>query len=721
VKTVSAAAAMAILLATHNVHGAPSAGAIAVFHIRSVDTSRVPRAAVEKLSSELSERLAAEGEEVVPDASLGRLLEDLQRNSMSACYDESCQIEIGRGVAAQQVLQTRIVQYGTSECVLTSVLFDLRTETSDWSYSRALPCRWSAIREAVLDIPHQLVAGRKRRKKQATTIAVLPPKVGDKSLAPPIFVESFAHYFAILLAETEQFRVVPPSAVLKVLRERKLDSYSARYDETSQVAVGGALPAEAVVSSSIVKNGDVCSVSATFFDTSRISSTRAVSTRSSCRPYAIARSFTRIAEEVAGRPLGSHVEKRRPIRFNSIPPGARVVLDGEPACSSTPCVRDLEERVYTAEFLLDDHVPRRREFAVDDVREVTVELNSRYGYLTFLGGGGAGVAIDGTTVGTSPISNHKVRPGTHEFKIVGDCFEDAASSVHAEAGEHVVVRLETFRRTVKVNLVVTDSRTKVPLSGASLTADGRRIRFVDGTAHLPACTKRIDVERRGYRSRQIEFGSALTFNEQVVAPLEAKDWVEANSKWLLREEEMNLVESQIHRYYSRDIEVYGVRCRARGAVECAVFNGEELFMGCVLARDAAMDSPMGVTHCSAGGTVYFGDNVGSRRGFRACLLSRNQRYTPAGTRRVSIPCAKGGLVKISNDGHLVGCRLEQNLTIDRVHARAMDWVRFHDEGQFWFLKIPEARLIQGRFCEARATVYFEEDGRIRDCQVEYVD
>jgi hypothetical protein len=57
-----------------------------------------------------------------------RLVHDKAR-SFQACYDAACQIELGKALAAQESLSTRLFPAGDA-CVLTGVLYDLKTEVT---------------------------------------------------------------------------------------------------------------------------------------------------------------------------------------------------------------------------------------------------------------------------------------------------------------------------------------------------------------------------------------------------------------------------------------------------------------------------------------------------------------------------------------------------------------------------------------------------------------
>ncbi len=67
---------------------------------------------------------------VVPPEQLKKALSEKKRESYRECFDERCQIEIGREVAAQKTLATRIMQVG-QQCGIIATLYDLRLAASE--------------------------------------------------------------------------------------------------------------------------------------------------------------------------------------------------------------------------------------------------------------------------------------------------------------------------------------------------------------------------------------------------------------------------------------------------------------------------------------------------------------------------------------------------------------------------------------------------------------
>lgn len=146
---------------------------IAVFEIEDA-TGRLTAAELDQLTTYLTASLAkTKVYEVVPRASLREALRAEQAESFKACYDEACQIEIGRELAAQKALVTRIVQVGTA-CAVTSTLIDLTRATSE----RAATFKADCSADAVVD-------GLEGVVKELTDRGVPPPVVADVAPPPP--------------------------------------------------------------------------------------------------------------------------------------------------------------------------------------------------------------------------------------------------------------------------------------------------------------------------------------------------------------------------------------------------------------------------------------------------------------------------------------------------------------------------------------------------------
>jgi hypothetical protein len=92
---------------------------------------------------------------VVPRSQLRAQLTVEKRESYKTCYDESCQIELGKAVAAQKSLSTKILRVGKT-CALTAQLYDLRSEATERAAQVQSPCADEALLGGIKELVRQL-------------------------------------------------------------------------------------------------------------------------------------------------------------------------------------------------------------------------------------------------------------------------------------------------------------------------------------------------------------------------------------------------------------------------------------------------------------------------------------------------------------------------------------------------------------------------------------
>jgi hypothetical protein len=117
---------------------------VAVFTVQAKGITLAPDR-LERLSDYLASQIAAGARyRVVPRAQLQRRLKAQKRASYRKCIDQSCQIEIGKELAAQKTLSTEIIKLG-SKCVVTGTLYDLRTAATERAATHKGACGADAL------------------------------------------------------------------------------------------------------------------------------------------------------------------------------------------------------------------------------------------------------------------------------------------------------------------------------------------------------------------------------------------------------------------------------------------------------------------------------------------------------------------------------------------------------------------------------------------------
>jgi hypothetical protein len=94
------------------------------------------------------------GYRVVPREQLRARLADEKSGSFKKCFDESCQIELGKALAAQKTLSTQLLKVGT-RCMVVSNMFDLKTETSEKAASSETDCSENQLIDALRAVAQQ--------------------------------------------------------------------------------------------------------------------------------------------------------------------------------------------------------------------------------------------------------------------------------------------------------------------------------------------------------------------------------------------------------------------------------------------------------------------------------------------------------------------------------------------------------------------------------------
>lgn len=152
---------------------------LAVFELRDAESRLSPEQRTQ-LTRYLRVRLTERaGFPVVPEAQLKQALRLEQAESLAACYDEACQLEIGREVAAEKSLALELVS-AKDTCILTATLFDLVRATSERAASARSSCEAAALTAAIDELVERLAPGG-AEPARATVAAEEGPLAGTRA------------------------------------------------------------------------------------------------------------------------------------------------------------------------------------------------------------------------------------------------------------------------------------------------------------------------------------------------------------------------------------------------------------------------------------------------------------------------------------------------------------------------------------------------------------
>jgi hypothetical protein len=127
---------------------------IAVFDVEDA-AGRLKDKDLGQLTEYLATKLTEAGFRVVPRNQLRARLVEEKKEGFKKCYDETCQLELGKAVAAQKSLATKLLQVGES-CAVSATLYDLKTETTERAASARTNCSVNALMDGMEKIAGQL-------------------------------------------------------------------------------------------------------------------------------------------------------------------------------------------------------------------------------------------------------------------------------------------------------------------------------------------------------------------------------------------------------------------------------------------------------------------------------------------------------------------------------------------------------------------------------------
>jgi PEGA domain len=152
-RTLLSASLCSILLisAISTVADAASSAApiVAVFDIQATSVPSIKPETLQAMTDFLNAKLVASGRmRTVPRAQVKRRLSRLKVESYKECHDQACQIELGRELAANKSLSTKVHRAG-QRCALSLELYDLTNATTEAAHTELVECGEGPLYEAL--------------------------------------------------------------------------------------------------------------------------------------------------------------------------------------------------------------------------------------------------------------------------------------------------------------------------------------------------------------------------------------------------------------------------------------------------------------------------------------------------------------------------------------------------------------------------------------------
>ena len=103
----------------------------------------------------LAARMTECGYRIVPRDQIRKRIREQKVESYKECYDETCQVALGRELAAEKTMSTRVVRIADT-CQVTGMLYDLKQATTDKAATVEAQCTERKLLEATKQLASKL-------------------------------------------------------------------------------------------------------------------------------------------------------------------------------------------------------------------------------------------------------------------------------------------------------------------------------------------------------------------------------------------------------------------------------------------------------------------------------------------------------------------------------------------------------------------------------------
>jgi hypothetical protein len=203
-----------------------------------------------------------------------------------------------------------------------------------------------------------------------------------------------------------------------------------------------------------------------------------------------------IGEQSSSFSLGSSVQEEV-VRFESTPPGAVVLLNGDLLCSATPCRKRVEAGSYRVSMQMERYHPASQDVVVKSgMSAVAVSLKRKFARLTVTTKPpGLAILLNGKKVGESGLQSRELDPGAYELLVDERCYLRSGERVVLKEGQDRTVEIVAKQRKTGLRVDVEDSAGNV-LDG-QVWVDGENLGDAPGPFELPLCSQKVEMKSAG--------------------------------------------------------------------------------------------------------------------------------------------------------------------------------------------------------------------------------
>lgn len=132
------------------------------------------------LTDYLAAMLTEGGYQIIPRTQIRERLKQQQTESYKECFDQSCQIEMGKELAAQKSLSTKVLKIG-KKCRVTGDLYDLKRAASEKAATAGSGCTEEELLAAVEEVAAKLTGKQVEKAPPPEEPLVAPERVESEA------------------------------------------------------------------------------------------------------------------------------------------------------------------------------------------------------------------------------------------------------------------------------------------------------------------------------------------------------------------------------------------------------------------------------------------------------------------------------------------------------------------------------------------------------------
>jgi hypothetical protein len=310
------------------------------------------------------------------------------------------------------------------------------------------------------------------------------------------------------------YQVMPPGDVKRALVDQSAESYKECFDEKCQIQLGRQLPANKLVTTTVMKMGKMCRVAASLYDLKRQTTDLVAKEKCGCDAAVLAGAIEKVAAKLRAVQAGSggttgFVEEdlgEKPagdwavgggqeviVEFASVPSGAVVLVDGNLACQQTPCSKSVARGKHLVSMQAPRYGKRQERLVIAQGTSVSWKLDQNFGWLTVRSDpAGLAVTVNGREIGVTPIEKKEWEPGVYKILVSSPCHYDAGKKVRVVKGQEQTVEVTLKEKQGAVKVSAKDGKGNDLV--ADVYVDGKKVGRTPGTYKVSICAKELKVK-----------------------------------------------------------------------------------------------------------------------------------------------------------------------------------------------------------------------------------